>query len=820
MTFNYNEAFKSSLKYFYGDDLAAQVFLSKYALKDRNGVLHELTPDDMHHRIAKEFARIEEKYPNPISEDEIYYLLKNFEYIIPAGSPMTGIGNEFQIVSLSNCFVISNPEDSYGSIMKIDEEQVHLMRRRGGVGHDLSHLRPNEAGTTCAANSSTGVVSFAKRYSSTTREVGQDGRRGALMLSLDVRHPDVERFIDSKMKEGEITGANISIKITDEFMHAVESGDKFILKFPVDSINPKYSREVDARQIWNKIIHNAWKSAEPGVLFWDKIINESNSNQYGKDWTEIATNPCGEIPLSPYDSCRLLSLNLYSYVINPFTAAAYFDFKLFNQHVIIAQRLMDDLVDLEIEKIDKILAKIETDPEEEETKFREKILWNKIRNTAVNGRRTGLGVTAEGDMIAAMMMKYGTPSATEFSTEVHKQLAVNSYQSSIILAKERGAFPICNVHTDSASVFMDRILHQLDYKYRMMYCEYGRRNISNLTVAPTGTVSIMTRTTSGIEPAFNLYYKRRVKINPDSTNVKVDFIDSTGDRWQEFKVFHQKFIEYCKIMYNVDPRDESEEKIKELIESSPYFDSTADKVDYIEKVRMQGQIQSWIDHSISVTINMPENATEKMVSDVYMMGWKEGCKGLTVYREGSRSGVLINNKETPKFDYRESIKRPKTLKCDIHHPSIRGEKYLILVGLLDDKPYEIFGMKNVSGILSQHKTGKIIKVKSGIYNLEVDNNGIIEDIVSFFERPEQEFATRMMSWGLSSQASVRKLVEQLEKSSFQSLVDFNKVMSRVLRKYIDRNGELTGEDCPNCKATLVFKEGCVVCPHCGYSKCG
>jgi len=818
----YDEVFQSTLKYFKGDDLAAKVFINKYCLKDKFKNLYELNPDDMHWRIAREIARIEYKYINPLSEREVYDLLKDFKYIIPQGSPMSGIGNNFQITSISNCFVIGNNEDSYGSIMKIDEEQVYLMKRRGGVGHDLSHLRPDGSETTGAANTSTGVVTFAERYSNTTREVGQDGRRGALMLSLDVRHPDIMKFIQSKLDKKKITGANISIKIFDEFMEALENNQEIDLRFPIDSKNSLISKKIEAKEIWDKLIYSNWKSAEPGILFWDNIINESPANKYGEEWMEVSTNPCGELPLCPYDSCRLLAINIYSYVENPFTDLSYFNYDKFMNHVKIAQRIMDDIVDLEIEKIDNIISKIKSDPESEETKKRELDLWNKIRNKCVSGRRTGLGITAEGDMLAALGFKYGTEQATQFSESIHRILAIESYKSSIELAQQRGAFPIWNNEKDDLSPFVQRVLGEIfkERNYQDLYNEYGRRNISNLTIAPTGTTSLMAQTSSGIEPVFQLYYKRRVKVNPTDDNVRVDYIDDNGDRWMEFKVFHPKFIDFCRIKFGIDNLHEySDEKIKEFIELSPYNNSCANDIDWEEKVRMQGEIQRWVDHSISVTINLPKETTEQTIDILYRKAWKSGCKGLTIYREGSRSGVLINNEEQ-KFEYRDKIKRPKILKCDIHHPIIKGDKYLVLVGLFDDKPFEIFGMKNNTGLLNKYSKGELIKVKSGRYDLKIEGDGIMENIGEQFERPLHEYATRLMSWGLSTGSSVKRLVEQLEKAPSESLVDFNKVMARVLKKYVQRNGEKTGDKCPECGDDLIFREGCIGCKSCTYSKCG
>ena len=652
--FSYEEAYQATLKYFDGDELAARVWANKYALKDSFGNYYELTPDDMHRRLAREIARIEQKYQNPMSEDRVFDLIKNFKYIVPQGSPMSGIGNDFQVGSLSNCFVIGldGTPDSYGGIIKVDEEQVQLMKRRGGVGHDLSHIRPKGSPVKNSALTSTGLVPFMERFSNSTREVAQDGRRGALMLSVSIKHPDSEAFIDAKMTEGRITGANVSVRIDDEFMDAAINGKTYVQKYPIDSAEPLYKKEVDASAIWAKVIHNAWKSAEPGVLFWDTITRESVPDCYADlGFKTISTNPCGEIPLCPYDSCRLLAINLYSYVNNPFTPNASFDYDLFKEHVAAAQRIMDDIIDLEMEKIDKIIEKINSDPETDEVKKTELHLWEKIRSKTLKGRRTGVGTTAEGDMIAAMGLTYGTEEATEFSINIHKTLAVAAYGSSVVLAKERGAFEIFDAEREKNNPFINRIKDASPEVYEEML-KYGRRNIACLTIAPTGTTSLMTQTTSGIEPVFLPVYKRRRKINPNDPDVRVDFTDESGDCFEEYIVYHPKFVTWMKVNGIEVRSDYTQEELDEILKKSPYYKATSNDVDWLAKVRMQGGVQKWVDHSISVTINLPADVSESLVNDLYVEAWKSGCKGCTVYRDGSRAGVLVSTKkEEPKTHY-------------------------------------------------------------------------------------------------------------------------------------------------------------------------
>ena len=856
------DAYKKTLDYFKGDELATNVWLNKYALRDKEGNLLEETPDDMHHRLASELARIEQKYPNPLSEEEIYEILKDFLYLVAQGSPAYGIGNDNFLTSLSNCFVIGNSDgaDSYGSIMKADEEQVQLMKRRGGVGQDISHIRPKGALVGNSALTSAGIVPLMERYSNSTREVAQYGRRGALMLSISINHPDAEDFIDAKMTAGKVTGANVSVKITDEFMKAVQEGKDFLQTFPIDiepledynevlaelnygelvqafdKYNGKfYVKKINARKLWNKIIHNAWKSAEPGILFWDKITSESPADSYGGEWKTISTNPCGEIPLCPYDSCRLLAINLYSYVIDPFTENAIFDEGLFREHVRIAQRLMDDIVDLEVEKLDKIIAKIESDPEPKSAKYVESHVWQKIKDKAIRGRRTGLGITAEGDMLAALGLKYGTSEATDFSENIHKTMAVESYKSSIEMAKERGAFPDWDYKTEQYNPFINRVLEETVKLYDKNnnivtdYIIYGRRNISNLTIAPTGTTSMMTQTTSGIEPVFMPFYKRRKKTDDPS---KVSFTDELGDTWEEYNVFHHKFIDWWVVASQYQHAPEkakeillncSEEELQKIYEQSPYYKATSNDVDYIEKVKMQGRIQKWIDHSISVTVNMPEDITEKTVSNVYMEAWKNGCKGVTVYREGSRAGVLVSTKEkkkdTDKFKPVQAFKRPQNVPCDIHIVKSKGEPYVVMVGILDGYPYETFAFKTSSSTKFPEK-GILSKRKTGWYDLLSEDKKIIhaENLSSIFEIPDEENVTRLVSGWLRSRGDIKYIVDILNKSK-GDITTFSKVLARVLKKYI-KDGEKSSEKCPNCGDTLVFEEGCLNCKSCGHSKCG
>lgn len=969
--YTYEEALSASVEFFEGDEFSAKVFLDKYALKNKQGELTEDTPDKMYIRLSEEFSRIENKYPNPISQSEIKELLEGFKYLIPGGSPMSGIGNNYKVQSLSNCYVIGNKEDSYSSIIMIDEEQVHIMRRRGGVGHDLSHLRPNGSLTTSAANTSTGVVTFAERYSNTTREVAQDGRRGALMLSLDVRHPDIEDFIDSKLEQNKITGANISIKLSDDFIQKALEDKLYTQQFLIDSDNPIIKKEISAKHIWDKIIKNAHHRAEPGVFFWDKVLSESPAKGYGEQYIETSSNPCvtgdtliltdkgeiridsvinkninvwngyiwsdvipkitgcrqkilkltfeekitgiiriikctpyhkfilfgfskdsskrieaknlnigdlicgyfdstktthpsilvsieeqleledfvycfdepirhsgvfnglltancGEIPMGNYSSCILMSLNLYSFVDNPFTKESFFNFNKFNTYSRKAFRLIDDLVDLEIEKIQTIISKVNSDPEDEITKLREVSVWNKILNTIINTRRVGLGITAEGDMLAALNLTYGTPEASIFMEEVHKQLAINSYTESINLAKERGPFPIQDNIKDLDSDFFNRILINLSQNVVEDWNIYGRRNIACLTIAPTGSISLMTQTTSGVEPAFQISYKRRRKINPENKNTKVDFIDSIGDKWEEYMVFHHKFIEW----YYLSPFNRSNENhefltkkeckehlsqldkkvLDSIIEQSPYYKATSYDIDWLEKVRAQGMIQQWIDHSISVTVNIPETTSVEVVSQIYEHAWRSGCKGCTIYREGSRSGVLISNdNKEEQLDIKE---RPKEVECDINHITYKGKRYIVLVGIIDSKPYEIFAFE--SDLDNKYKKGKLIKVKSQTYDLKIEDDGIIKNIVKEFDNPLEGSLTRQISLNLKH-SPLEDIFIQLQKEG--NISDYNKVLSRTLKKYLTKEMNLTST-CPECNSQLQMKEGCISCQSCGYSKCG
>ena len=837
-TYTFDEAYEASVKYFKGDEMAAKVWVSKYAIKDSFGAIFELDPDDMHRRIAKELARIEKKYPNPMSEDEIYELLRDFKYIVPQGGPMTGIGNKYQIASLSNCFVIGTPgnADSYGGILKVDEEQVQLMKRRGGVGHDLSHIRPKGSPVLNSALTSTGVVPFMERYSNSTREVAQDGRRGALMLSISIKHPDSEKFIDAKMEAGKITGANVSVKLDDEFMRASISGKPYVQQYPLESSNPKYRQEVNAADIWKKIIHNAWKSAEPGVLFWDTIIRESVPDCYADlGYRTVSTNPCGEIPLCPYDSCRLIALNLYSYVENPFTPNAKFNFELFKKHAHAAQRIMDDIIDLELEKIDAIQEKISNDPEDEEIKAVERNLWQKIRNKTIEGRRTGIGITAEGDMLAALNLTYGSEIATDFAVEVHKSLAIESYRSSVYLAKDRGAFPIYNAQREKNNPFINRIKNEDEELYNEMV-KYGRRNIALLTIAPTGTTSLMTQTTSGIEPVFMPYYKRRRKVNPNDKNVTVSFTDKVGDSWEEFIVFHHKFLTWMEVNgYNPDEvKSYSDEQVQDLVKKSPYFGATSNDVDWVSKVRMQGMIQKWVDHSISVTVNLPENVTEEVVAKVYQTAWESGCKGCTVYREGSREGVLISNKKE-KVEENENFpnKRPQVLECDVIRFKNNHEDWVAFVGLYENRPYEVFTGLTEDDVLPIPKAvtkGKIIKIKDengSRYDFQyVDKYGYTNTIGGLSHMFNKEFwnYAKLISGVLRNGMpipDVVNLVSSLRLDS-ETINTWKAGVERALRKYIpDGTKAKTGKKCTECGSeSLVYQEGCLHCKNCGHSKCG
>ena len=843
-TYSYDEAYDASLEYFKGDELAARVWVNKYAVKDSFGNIYEKSPEDMHWRIANEVARVEAKYPNALSSQELFDLLDHFKYIVPQGSPMTGIGNDYQIASLSNCFVIGldGSADSYGAIIRIDEEQVQLMKRRGGVGHDLSHIRPKGSPVKNSALTSTGLVPFMERYSNSTREVAQDGRRGALMLSVSIKHPDSESFIDAKMTEGKVTGANVSVKLDDEFMQAAVEGKPYTQQYPIDSPNPMVSKEIDASALWKKIVHNAWKSAEPGVLFWDTIIRESVPDCYADlGFRTVSTNPCGEIPLCPYDSCRLLAINLYSYVVNPFTPEAYFDFDLFKKHVALAQRIMDDIIDLELEKIERILEKIDSDPESMEVKGSERHLWEKIYRKSGLGRRTGVGITAEGDMLAAMGLRYGTEEATEFSEKVHKTIALEAYRSSVNMAKERGAFEIYDAEREKNNPFINRLKEADPELYEEMK-KYGRRNIACLTIAPTGTTSLMTQTTSGIEPVFMPVYKRRRKVNPNDANVHVDFVDETGDAFEEYVVFHHKFLTWMKINgYDPDKRY-TQEEIDELVEKSPYYKATSNDVDWLMKVKMQGRIQKWVDHSISVTINLPNNVSEDLVNQLYVEAWRSGCKGCTVYRDGSRAGVLISTKKKDKKEEEECRckppqvveVRPKVLEADVVRFQNNKEKWVAFVGLLDGRPYEIFtGLQDdEEGIVLPKSvtSGRIIKSydEDGTkhYDFQFENKRgykmTIEGLSEKFNKEYWNYAkliSGVLRWRMPIE-QVIKLVGSLQLDS-ENINTWKNGVERALKKYVQDGTEAKGVKCPNCgHETLVYQEGCLICKTCGSSRCG
>ena len=839
-TYTYDEAFKASVEYFNGDELAARVWVNKYAMKDSFGAIYEKSPEEMHWRIANEIARVEAKYSNPMSAQEVYDLLDHFKYVIPSGSPMTGIGNDFQIASLSNCFVIGmdGKADSYGGIIRIDEEQVQLMKRRGGVGHDLSHIRPKGSPVKNSALTSTGLVPFMERYSNSTREVAQDGRRGALMLSVSIKHPDAEAFIDAKMTEGKVTGANVSVKIDDEFMKAVTENRPYIQQYPIKAKNPIYSKEINANDLWNKIIHNAWKSAEPGVLFWDTIQRESIPDCYADlGFETVSTNPCGEIPLCPYDSCRLIAINLFSYVVNPFTHEAYFDFDLFKEHARKTQRIMDDIIDLELEKIETIQEKIASDPESEEVKGAEKKLWEKIYDKSSKGRRTGVGITAEGDMLAAMGLRYGSQEATQFSEEVHKALALTAYSSSVQLAKERGAFEIFDIKREENNPFINRLREADPSLYEEMK-EYGRRNIACLTIAPTGTVSIMTQTTSGIEPVFMPVYKRRRKVNPNDPEVHVDFTDENGDTFEEYIVYHHKFVEWMKKSGIDTSKRYSQVEIDNLVSRSPYAKATSNDIDWVAKVEMQGRIQKWVDHSISVTINLPNNVDEKLVNDLYITAWKCGCKGCTVYRDGSRAGVLVSTDSKSDKKENETMKpmitevRPTILEADVVRFQNNKEKWVAFIGLLNGEPYEIFtgqqddedGIplpKNVThGVIIKHTNEDGTKR----YDFQFENKiGYKTTIEGLSERFNPEFwnYAKLISGVLRYKmpiAQVIKLISSLELDE-DNINTWKNGVERALKRYM-KDGTSSAEKCPNCKQQLIFEEGCLHCPSCGYSKCG
>ena len=842
-TYSYDEAYAASLEYFDGDELAARVWVNKYALKDSFGNIYESSPADMHWRLANEVARIESKYKNPMKAEEVFELFDHFRYIIPAGSPMTGIGNPYQIASLSNCFVIGldTDSDSYGAIMKIDEEQVQLMKRRGGVGHDLSDIRPKGSPVKNSALTSTGLVPFMERYSNSTREVAQDGRRGALMLSVSIKHPDAESFIDAKMTEGKITGANVSVKIDDEFMRAVETGSPYLEKFPIDSDSPVFTREIDAKTLWAKIIHNAWKSAEPGVLFWDTILKESVPDCYADlGFRTVSTNPCGEIPLCPYDSCRLLALNLYSYVDEPFTKQARFNFDKFKKHVTAAQRIMDDIIDLEQEKIRQILDKIDSDPQTEDTKRTERQLWEKIDRKCEEGRRTGVGITAEGDMLAALGLRYGTEEATDFAVSVHRTLACTAYRSSVTMARERGAFKVYDSQRERNNPFILRLKSADPGLYEEMM-KYGRRNIACLTIAPTGTTSLMTQTTSGIEPVFMPIYKRRRKVNPNDPEVRVDYIDESGDAFEEYIVYHHHFLTWMKVNGHDTNKKYSQEELDELLSQSPYYRATANDVDWVEKVRMQGHIQKWVDHSISVTVNLPADITEDVVNEIYMTAWKSGCKGCTIYRDGSRSGVMIEVKkddakeEPPLCKQPEVVEtRPEVLECDVVRFQNNKEKWVAFVGLMDDYPYEIFtGLQDDDEgiVLPKSVTkGRIIKKTNDDgtkrYDFQFENKRgyktTVEGLSEKFNKEYWNYA-KLISGVLRYRMPVDrviKLVGQLQLGD-ENINTWKNGVERALKKYIKDGTQAAGLKCPNCgHESLVYQEGCLICKECGASRCG
>lgn len=850
-TYSYDEAFQTSLKYFDGDELAARVWVSKYAMKDSFGNIYEVSPTDMHHRIAKEIARIESKYANPMNEQEVFGLLDHFRYIIPAGSPMTGIGNDHQVASLSNCFVIGieGDADSYGAIMRLDEEQVQLMKRRGGVGHDLSQIRPKGSPVNNSALTSTGLVPFMERYSNSTREVAQDGRRGALMLSVSIKHPDSEAFIDAKMTEGKVTGANVSVKIDDAFMQAAIDGKPYTQQFPIDAADPQVKKEISAKALWQKIVHNAWKSAEPGILFWDTIIRESIPDCYADlGFRTVSTNPCGEIPLCPYDSCRLLSVNLYSYVRNPFTPEASFDFDLFKEHVAKAQRIMDDIIDLELEKIDLIMDKIKHDPQTDDIKHAEYHLWEKIKDKSSQGRRTGVGITAEGDMIAAMGLTYGTQEATDFSVSVHRALALAAYRSSADMARERGAFKVFDAKREAANPFLLRI-KEADPSLYDDIMTYGRRNIACLTIAPTGTTSLMTQTTSGIEPVFMPVYKRRRKVNPNDADVHVDFTDEVGDSYEEYIVYHKKFLTWMEVNGIDTSKRYTQDEIDDLVARSPYHKATANDVDWLMKVRMQGAIQKWVDHSISVTVNLPNDVSEELVGKLYEEAWRSGCKGCTIYRDGSRSGVMISaSKKDKKKSTAQKEKvstdripvmavtetRPKELDCDVVRFQNNKEKWVAFVGLLDGYPYEIFtGLQDDEEGIALPKTvtkGRIIKQTNPDgtkrYDFQFENKrGYKTTVEGLSEKfnPEYWNYAKLISGVLRYRMPIDhviKLVSSLQLKD-QSINTWKNGVERALKKYMVDGAVAKGQVCPSCgQETLVYQEGCLICKNCGASRCG
>ncbi len=837
-TYTNEEAFKSSLEYFNGDELAARVWVNKYALKDSYGKLYEQNPDDMHHRLAAEIARIEQRYPNPLKHEELYELMKGFKYIVPQGSPMTGIGNNFQIASLSNCFVIghSGPSDSYGGILKIDQEQVQLMKRRGGVGHDLSHIRPTGSPVLNSALTSTGVVPFMERYSNSTREVAQDGRRGALMLSISIKHPDAEHFIDAKLESGKVTGANVSVRIDNEFMQAVVNGETYRQQYPIESDKPVYTKEIDAGKLWKKIVHNAWKSAEPGILFWDTIAGESVADCYAdKGFRTVSTNPCGEIPLCPYDSCRLLAINLYNYVEAPFTDNAVFSWEKFRKHVQLAQRMMDDIIDLELEKVEAILGKIKSDPEDEEIKRVEINLWENIKKKALEGRRTGVGITAEGDMLAALGLRYGSEDAIDFSEEVHKTIAIEAYRSSMTMAKERGPFEVFDAKKEGDNPFIKRLAAEDAMLVEDMK-KYGRRNISLLTIAPTGTTSLMTQTTSGIEPVFLPVYKRRRKVNPNDKDATVTFVDEVGDSWEEYNVFHHNFLTWLKVNgYNPEEvKRYDDQKVEELVKASPYYKATSSDVDWVSKVKMQGRVQKWVDHSISVTINLPADVSESLVGELYVKAWENGCKGVTVYRDGSRSGVLVAS--TDRERNRETAfpkKRPRVLDADILRFKNNDEEWIAFIGLIDGRPYEIFTGKKEDDnfpIPKSIRTGKIIKTKeeSGQtrYDFQyIDKYGYKVTMGGLSHQFNSEFwnYAKLISGVLRHGMPIVHTVDLITSLRLDrdNINNWTAGVARALKKYIPNGTEVKGKSCEDCGSeSLIYQEGCLICKDCGSSKCG
>jgi ribonucleoside-diphosphate reductase alpha chain len=839
-TYTQEEAFQAALHYFNNDDLAARVWLNKYALKDSEGHIYELTPNDMHQRIAKEIARVEQQYPNPLSEQEVFNFIKDFKYIVPQGSPMAGIGNPFQTASLSNCFVIGNEglSDSYGGIMKIDQEQVQLMKRRGGVGHDLSHIRPKGSPVKNSALTSTGIVPFMERYSNSTREVAQDGRRGALMLSVSINHPDAEDFIDAKLEQGKVTGANVSVRIDNDFMKAVKDNTFYTQKYPVHSKNPVFSKTIEANKLWEKIVHNAWKSAEPGILFWDTIINESVPDCYANlGYKTVSTNPCGEIPLCPYDSCRLLAINLFSYVEEPFTKQAFFNFELFKKHIAVAQRIMDDVIDLELEKIDAIIKKIDADPETDEVKLTERNLWINIRNKAKEGRRTGIGITAEGDMLAALGIQYGSKKGNDFSVEVHKTIAIEAYRASVYMAKERGSFSIFDSEREKENPFIQR-LKQADEKLYYEMLEYGRRNIALLTIAPTGTTSLMTQTSSGIEPVFLPVYIRRRKVNPNDKNARIDFVDDVGDSWEEYVVFHHRFKQWMEVNgFDINKNYEQEE-LEELVAKSPYYNATSNDVDWLSKVHMQGAVQKWIDHSISVTINLPNDATEELVGKLYLEAWEVGCKGVTVYRDGSRSGVLISNEDKnedkDKILTTFPIKRPQILETDVVRFQNNKEKWIAFIGLIEGKPYEIFtGLADdEDGILIPRWANKGVIIKnrnedgSSRYDFQyINKRGYKTTIEGLSHKFNPEFwnYAKLFSSTLRHGMPIDKIVDLINSLQLdsESINTWKNGVVRALKRYVEDGTKAKGQVCTNCSSeNLIYQEGCLTCKDCGCSKCG